>query len=474
MKPTLLALYLSFVLASGLWAQTSSAPHAVSYRMALLDHFTPQLRFLEGKVAANDLRTLGVEMGYARHLNRSFDLFVPLRIAKADLSGDPGIGSKEAFWMNLDLQARLKLLDNDHWLNPFLFAGIGGVYHTSDQWSAQVPLGAGLHIRLADGFFASLQAEYRMAESHRLNNMHFLGGFSIAFGSAKAPAVRDTDGDGVPDHEDDCPLEAGLPELNGCPDRDGDGIPDKDDACPDQPGPAALQGCPDRDGDGIPDKDDACPDHPGPAALKGCPDQDGDGIPDKDDDCPTKAGPASLRGCPDRDGDGIPDKDDRCPDEAGPAHLKGCPDRDNDGVPDIDDRCPDQPGPASNKGCPELKKEEKAIIQMAIQSVQFLSNSATLTGDSYPLLDQLVGVLLQNPAYHCEIAGHTDATGTPEHNQDLSERRARACYDYLLSKGVPSGRLSHSGWGQTRPIADNRTPEGRRANRRVEFDLQVR
>ncbi|MBK6752225.1 MAG: OmpA family protein [Flavobacteriales bacterium] len=81
----------------------------------------------------------------------------------------------------------------------------------------------------------------------------------------------DTDADGIPDKDDQCPNEAGLANLGGCPDRDGDGIADKLDACPDLAGPADKQGCPDRDGDGITDNVDRCPDVAGVAAMKGCP-----------------------------------------------------------------------------------------------------------------------------------------------------------------------------------------------------------
>jgi outer membrane protein OmpA-like peptidoglycan-associated protein len=89
-------------------------------------------------------------------------------------------------------------------------------------------------------------------------------------------ALKDSDGDGVPDIDDLCPDIPGPKENHGCPvfaDRDGDGVPDDIDRCPDLPGPKDNFGCPwpDRDGDGVPDKDDLCPDEPGPADNHGCP-----------------------------------------------------------------------------------------------------------------------------------------------------------------------------------------------------------
>ncbi len=89
-------------------------------------------------------------------------------------------------------------------------------------------------------------------------------------------ALKDTDGDGVPDIDDWCPDVPGPASNHGCPvfaDRDGDGVADDIDRCPDVPGPKENFGCPwpDRDHDGVPDKDDLCPDEPGPADNHGCP-----------------------------------------------------------------------------------------------------------------------------------------------------------------------------------------------------------
>lgn len=81
-------------------------------------------------------------------------------------------------------------------------------------------------------------------------------------------------------------------------DSDGDGIPDDEDDCIDMAGPAATKGCPDDDGDGVPNHLDECPDTPGLIQFKGCPDTDGDGIPDNKDVCPYEKGPASNNGCP--------------------------------------------------------------------------------------------------------------------------------------------------------------------------------
>lgn len=234
-----------------------------------------------------------------------------------------------------------------------------------------------------------------------------------------------------------------------------------------------MKGCPDSDNDSIADKDDKCPNEAGPASNLGCPiaDTDGDGIADPDDKCPEVAGTIALAGCPDGDGDGIADGEDDCPDVAGLAKFKGCPDTDRDGVVDKADRCPTTPGPASNNGCPEIEEEDKEVLEFATRAVQFETGKAALKRESYGVLDQIVDILNKYPNYYLTIGGHTDSVGSSAINQRLSEKRAKACYDYILSKGVAAKRISYAGYGETQPIADNMNREGRKLNRRTEFNI---
>lgn len=179
-------------------------------------------------------------------------------------------------------------------------------------------------------------------------------------------------------------------------------------------------------------------------------------------------------GCPDKDGDGIVEGEDECPDQPGPSRHLGCLDRDGDDIPGNEDKNPDQAGMKANLGCPELKEEEKAIVATAIRDVKFVSGGAELTQTSHAILDGLVEVLRDYPAYHSDIHGHTDAKAISSSNIDLSNRRINACLDDIVSKGIAAHRLSAAGFGDTRPVVDNQTTEGRKANRRVEFLLVVR
>ena len=293
----------------------------------------------------------------------------------------------------------------------------------------------------------------------------------------------DKDGDGIADLDDACPEQAGKAEFNGCPDTDGDGIPDAEDACPNEPGSKETQGCPvskDSDNDRVPDDIDRCPLDPEDKDAfqdeDGCPDadNDGDGIVDKADACPVEAGPIESRGCPvtDKDADGVPDPEDKCPPVAGLKDNEGCPDADKDGDTIVDrlDKCPEQFGPPPD-GCPkkytlvEVKKERIEIKQQ----VHFATAKFRVLPDSFPLLNQVAQVLSDFPKMRVSVEGHTDSVGGEAMNMRLSQRRAEAVRDYLVSKGVSPDRLEAIGFGPTKPIASNKTARGKAQNRRTEF-----
>lgn len=146
-------------------------------------------------------------------------------------------------------------------------------------------------------------------------------------------------------------------------------------------------------------------------------------------------------------------------------------DRDGDGIPDHMDECPDIPGVAEKRGCPEFKvsSEIKSLLDETMRNVNFETGSAKLLESSFTALNNVVRIMNANPGLHVKIEGHTDNTGTDAINNQLSIDRAKACYDYLVSQGISQGRLSYKGYGSSRPIASNDTPEGRAQNRRVEF-----
>jgi len=242
---------------------------------------------------------------------------------------------------------------------------------------------------------------------------------------------------------------------------------------PGTPPPPPVPVVVDRDGDGVLDTDDKCPDVAGMASLQGCPDADGDGIADADDKCPTVAGVAKYQGCPipDTDGDGVNDEMDKCPTVAGLAKYDGCPipDTDGDGVNDELDKCPTRAGVASNQGCPVIAKEVIEKVNFAAKNVFFATGSYNLIGKSFKSLDAVVDLLKEDESLMIDIDGHTDAQGSEESNQVLSDNRAGAVKTYLISKGINETRLKSAGYGELKPVADNTTSAGRAKNRRTEM-----
>ncbi|MEZ4366588.1 MAG: OmpA family protein [Kofleriaceae bacterium] len=104
--------------------------------------------------------------------------------------------------------------------------------------------------------------------------------------------------------------------------------------------------------------------------------------------------------------------------------------------------------------------------------VQFETGSAELLAVSFGLLDDVAAMLVDNPQIESlQVEGHTDSVGSDAANKKLSQGRAESVRTYLVGKGVAAGRLVAKGYGETRPIADNATAEGREQNRRVEFNI---
>lgn len=247
----------------------------------------------------------------------------------------------------------------------------------------------------------------------------------------------------------------------------------------------------DTDADGILDQFDDCPLQKGEIDNHGCPnpDTDGDGVVDKIDLCPDVAGLKERGGCPipDTDGDGLTDDKDKCPTEKGLADNDGCPlvevistpvlDSDGDGVVDSLDKCPAEFGLTTNQGCPEEKKvavltrEETQVISTVFQNLVFATGKAVIDPVSFESLDKLATLLKNSTKFTILIEGHTDNVGKKKKNIKLSEDRAVAVADYLKAKGVAKELIATKGFGDSRPLTKNDTPEGKAKNRRVEFTV---
>ncbi len=354
---------------------------------------------------------------------------------------------------------------------PYLFAGFGTGRLSSSGADALkqglLEAGGGVRMWITDAIGVRLEArEHHWArkdapkDAPGINYITLSGGLTFAIG-AKG---RDTDGDGVPDRRDRCPdtPRGATVDARGCPiDSDGDGVYDGLDKCPNTTKGCTVDknGCPsDADGDGVCDGIDRCTD-----TTKGC--------------------TVNAAGCQsDADGDYVCDGLDKCPDTPKGCNVdaNGCPrDADGDGVCDGLDQCADTPAglKVDEKGCPiELIQRETELMdtgKIRLQNIQFDTGKATLKPESFSTLD-VVGTLLgQWPTLKIEIAGHTDDVGGAALNRALSLARAKSVLSYMTAKypAIDSTRFTVKGYGKDKPIAPNKTEEGRAQNRRVEFTV---
>lgn len=245
----------------------------------------------------------------------------------------------------------------------------------------------------------------------------------------------------------------------------------------------------DSDGDGVPNAEDKCPERLGPSSKKGCPflDTDSDGIEDDLDKCRDDAGPTKNYGCPlkDNDGDGFDDPVDKCPslpeDKDGFQDDDGCPDDDNDkdGIADFNDKCPNQSevinGVDDYDGCPDSGRALVLLTPTAIElreRINFKPGTAELDWKASAILRQVVALLVNHRQLQISVEAHvTDGTPAPEAKK-LTEARADAVRQYLVTAGIDIRRLKAIGLGFDQPVVPHASPKAKTTNERVAFTVR--
>ena len=409
----------------------------------------------------------------------------------------------------MDFRILIRPIEKDYW-SAYLFGGFGAVKYYLEKmptnptpgveregWSAYAPVGVGLQIKMTDNTSLDVNAGYHYIFSDNINaivkdatNDGFLAlqagltlvgddingdkdGDGLTNGEEKKlgtnPNLADSDGDGLNDGDE--VHNTMTNPLNA--DSDGDGLSDYAEVSTHKSNPNKA----DSDGDGLDDKAEVYTYNTDPNKA----DSDGDGLSDKDELMTYKTNPLKA----DTDGDGLADGKE--------VSMKTDPmkaDTDGDGLNDGDEvgRYKSNPlvadtdggsvndGDEVRRGTNPTNAEDDVVLEIGdvggkivLEGITFASGGANISPESQEILDKAYKTLKAYPDMVVEIRGYTDNTGNRAFNVKLSERRAIAVKNYLVSKGISPDRLIAKGYGPADPIADNSTAEGRRKNRRIEF-----
>ncbi len=364
---------------------------------------------------------------------------------------------------------------------PYIYTGVGVAKDISRKNSDIVPIipfGVGLQTRIGDQLIFQLSGGYNLALSddldgvqrttnlNRFTNEKHDGFFTLNIGLiyTNAPkekivvkefkpievksvdlALIDTDGDGLTDQDE---INIYKTDPNN-PDTDGDGLSDGDEVIKYRTDP--LKG--DSDGDGLSDGDEVMKYKTDPNN----PDTDGDGLSDGDEVLVYKTDPLKK----DTDGDGLSDGDEINKYGTDPLKI----DTDGGGMHD---------GAEIKAGKDPLDPSDDLIVmtkgkKIVLHGINFATNKSEITQDSEPVLEKVRESMEFNTEATIIISGHTDSVGSDENNRTLSQQRAQAVKNWLVSRKISAARIKVIGKGETEPTATNDTAEGRAKNRRIEF-----
>lgn len=339
----------------------------------------------------------------------------------------------------IHLRFRVSPFDVKGW-NPYFYVG-GGVMNYSidtkpnkvgkpieeDGWVAVIPAGIGAEFALGERVLLDFSLGGAMTSSYDLDgyrsgsddmwDSYLSASLGLTFTGENCKVDKDNDGLGKCDEK-----KIGTDPNN--PDTDGDGLLDGEEFLTYKTDP-----------------------------LKA--DTDGDGLSDGDEVHKYKTDPLKA----DTDGDGLNDGDEVLKYKTDP--LK----KDTDGG-SVDD------GTEVRRGTDPLNAEDDVVkigVPIVLEGITFDVNKATIRPESEATLMKALKTLQTYQDISVEISGHTDSDGSNKKNQKLSEDRAESVKAWLVSKGIDGSRITTKGYGEDKPIADNKTKEGKQKNRRIEF-----
>lgn len=419
------AILLLFVVCTASLAHAQDAPlWSIWYKYGKVDFQTPILKTSTG---LSDMTSMA-EIGVTHRLNKFLSLAVPLRLGTANLPiGTTQKFTSDARLFGIDALVQAMPAKYNWSILPYVTAGLG-IASLDKTANLSLPIGAGINFKLADCTYLNLESQYRKGfTAQRDHFMHKIG------------LVLFIDDNYATDSNKAKEISAAAEKLR---------------LDTEAKARAAVE-----------------------AANRAKAEAEAKAAAEIEAANRAKAeAEAKAKAAAEAAAKAKADVTTATADAAAAARANAARDTDGDGVPDVSDKCPTVKGTVANNGCPEevrqapvVTVETQKVLTEALEGVQFETGSAILKPVSYAILDKVASVMKNNGGYNLAIGGHTDATGNEAANQKLSEKRAQACLSYLVTKGIAASRMNATGYGSTQPIMDNKTPEGRAKNRRVEF-----
>jgi OmpA-OmpF porin, OOP family len=414
-------------------AQFDGKPWGLSYRYNFYDYFS-DANF--PSFSRFDETTRGAEIGALYNFNQYFALNVPLRLATVTPKGTTaGTYLSPQSLFGIDALLNFKMFGDKNWfVSPYAVLGV------SNQWvggehDLGIPFGLGLNFKVGDGVNLNLQSLRRASTTDNRNSWIHGVGLTFDFGGGVATEEKAMEVPAPPKIAvvDNSKAEAAAAAAKAKAEAEAAAAKAEAEAAAAKAEAEA-------------------------AAMRAKAEAEAAAMRAKAEaEARAKAAEAAAAAAAnkDSDGDGVPDKDDKCPTVAGPASNGGCP----------------VPAASTPKPAAPVTEEIKKEIAYATELVQFQTGSSVLTGGSNAVLDKVAAIMIKNPGLKLSIGGHTDSQGNENSNRALSAARAKSCHSYLVAKGVAGTRMTHAGYGSSQPRADNKTAEGRSANRRVEFNV---
>jgi len=418
-------------------------------------------------------------------------------------------GEYETTIIPIALRFKVAPWDVKGW-NPYFYVGggvmnysvdtapdnVGGVATEPDGWVAVIPAGIGAEFALGERVLLDFALGGAMSSTYLLDayrsdedniwDSYFNASLGLTFTGENCKVDKDMDGLGKCDE-----VKIGTDPLNA--DSDGDGLNDgeefltykTDPLNPDTDGEGLMDGVEvkstgtnpliaDTDGDGLNDAEEVNTYKTDPLVI----DTDKDGLKDGEEVLTYKTNPVKA----DTDGDGLTDGDEVLKYKTDP--LKA--DTDGDGLSDSEEVLTHKTDPLKidtdagavddgtevKRGTDPLNPEDDVVkigVVYVMEDIYFDVNKTTVKPESEVRLNKVLKTLQTYSDISVEVSGHTDSDGSAKSNQILSEGRAESVKDWLVNKGIEARRISTVGYGEDKPVADNKTKEGKQKNRRIEF-----